>query len=119
MPRNIGGTSLPQQISDIADDLKHRQMAASVTSRGASEVRLRRLEQGQHAHEMVRWSADGGATFQFPDLVDVLDSLSKEGLEVDPLTYSVSADGTQLTFDSGTPSAGVVVVAVYRPRVIQ
>lgn len=60
-----------------------------------------------------RWAASSGQTaFDLPDIAEFIISASDNGSLVDPLTYSLSADATQLVFDSGI-TAGHVVLSEY------
>lgn len=65
-----------------------------------------------HVHALVRWVSDGGDTFDYPDIVDVVEVVALNGLIEDPTIYSLSADATQLVFDT-TVTAGVIITSNY------
>jgi hypothetical protein len=64
---------------------------------------------GGHLHGLFRWASDGGTTVDLPDIAEYVDSLTDDGPEVDPATYSLSLDGSQLTLDSAPGAASVMV----------
>jgi hypothetical protein len=74
--------------------------------------RTTQYNDGIHTHGLARWEASGGATFELPDLAERLNTVSDNGSIVDPLAYSLSADGAQLVFDSSV-TAGHIVTAEY------
>lgn len=58
---------------------------------------------------IARWAASSSQTnFDLPDIAEFLVQVTDNGSMVDPLTYSLSPDGTQLVFDSGITAAHVV-----------
>jgi hypothetical protein len=59
-----------------------------------------------------RWTSSGGATYELSDISEYLLEAYDNGTQVDPLTYSLSSDRTQLVFDSAI-TAGHVVTAEY------
>lgn len=60
---------------------------------------------GGHLHGLARWNgASGQTTFDLPDVWEYIDSLMLNGLEEDPLVYSLSTDGTQVVLDSALPT---------------
>lgn len=61
---------------------------------------------------VARWASGGGTTFELPDIAEYLLDASDDGSEVDPLVYSLSADHSQLVFDSAI-TAGHVVTSKY------
>lgn len=62
---------------------------------------------------VARWAASAAQTnFDLPDVAEQLNIASDNGSIVDPAVYSLSADRTQLVFDSGI-TAGHVVAAEY------
>jgi hypothetical protein len=63
---------------------------------------------GGHSHGLARWLSSGGTTFDLPDIAEYLESVSLNGLEEDPLLFSLSADRTQIVFDSATTATDVV-----------
>jgi hypothetical protein len=67
---------------------------------------------GVHAHGLARWVSSGGTTFELPDVAETVTMTSDNGSIVDPLTYSLSADGTQIIFDASV-TAGNIVTAEY------
>jgi hypothetical protein len=60
---------------------------------------------------LARWNADGGATFELPDVAERIMLVSNAGSVVDPFLYTLTGE-TQLVFDSA-PTAGNVVVCDY------
>jgi hypothetical protein len=68
---------------------------------------------GGHVHGLTRLVADGSTTvFNLLDIAEYIDTVSNDGLEVDALTYTLSADGSQVTFDTA-PVAGNFVQISY------
>ena len=67
---------------------------------------------GDHIHGLSRWNADGGATFDLPDIAEYLELVFDDGSLVDPSTLALFADGTQIVFDIA-PAAASIVVASY------
>lgn len=65
-----------------------------------------------HIHGLMRWAADGGATVDLVDIAEYVEAISDDGSIVDPATYTLSADGSQVTFDAG-PAAASVMTAQY------
>lgn len=66
-----------------------------------------------HLHGLGRWIADGAATtFDLPDVAEYLEIAGDNFLIVDPTIYSLSADGTQLVFDSA-PVIDHIITANY------
>jgi predicted GH43/DUF377 family glycosyl hydrolase len=59
---------------------------------------------------ITRWSSGGGTTFELLDVAEDLTGVFDNGSLVDPFTYSLSSDRTQLVFDSSI-TAGHIVVA--------
>lgn len=67
----------------------------------------------EHVHGLARWVADGSAaTFDLPDVAEYLEMVFNAGLAVDQTTVTLSADGTQITFDAA-PTAANVLQAQY------
>lgn len=63
-----------------------------------------------HVHSIARWNgASGQTTFDLPDIVDVVEGIYLNGLQEDPLNYTLSSDGTQIVFDYNMPRAYTVV----------
>lgn len=73
---------------------------------GADEVGV------DHIHGLSRWNADGGATFNLPDIAEYLELVFDDGFLVAPSTLALSADGSQIVFDVA-PAAASIVVASY------
>ena len=67
---------------------------------------------GGHVHGLTRWNADGGATFDLPDVAEYIDFVGDAGSLVDPAIYSLSVNQDQIVFDSA-PTAGNVIQAGY------
>lgn len=67
---------------------------------------------GDHVHGLFRWAADGGTTVDLPDIAEYIETISDDGAIVDPVTWTLSTDGSQVTFDSG-PTAASVMTAEY------
>jgi hypothetical protein len=65
-----------------------------------------------HLHGTSRWSSAGGTTFDLFDVADYLEFASDNGAIVDPFTYSLSGNGTQIVFDSAI-TAGHIVTTNY------
>lgn len=65
-----------------------------------------------HVHGLFRWAADGTATVDLPDVAEYVEAISDDGSIVDPNTYTLSDDGSQITFDA-SPTAASVMVAQY------
>lgn len=64
---------------------------------------------GSHLHGLARWIADGAASaFDLPDIAEYVDSVTDAGVDVDALNYSLSADGTQVTFASVPTAANIL-----------
>jgi hypothetical protein len=61
---------------------------------------------------IARWSSGGGTAFDLPDVAEYLLSAFDNGSLVDPFTYALSSDRTQIVFDSSI-TAGHVVVTQY------
>ena len=62
-----------------------------------------------HIHGLARWNgASAQTTFDLPDIAEYIESVLLNGLEEDPLVYSLSTDGTQIVLDTGLPSAQAV-----------
>lgn len=57
---------------------------------------------------LARWASGGGTTYDLPDFAEYLIDASDNGSEVDPLTYSLSSDGSQLVFDSAITAGHIV-----------
>lgn len=65
---------------------------------------------GGHAHGLARWNgASGQTTFELPDLAEYLESVIASGAEEDPAGVSISADRTQIIFDTALASAKTVL----------
>lgn len=67
---------------------------------------------GDHLHGLARWNADGGTTFNLPDVAEYLEWATDNGSLQDDTTISLSADNTQLVFGSA-PTAAHVLQAEY------
>lgn len=66
-----------------------------------------------HVHGLERWNgASGQTTFELSEIVASINSLSLNGLEEDPVNYSLSSDGTQIVLDIALP-ADMLVIAKY------
>lgn len=60
-------------------------------------------------HGLMRWEASTGqTTFDLPDLAEYVDSVMDNGVELDPLNYSLSADRAQIVTASGITVAHIV-----------
>lgn len=65
------------------------------------------------AEALTRWTGDGAITaFLLPDVAETVLAISDAGLVVDPLIYTLGADGFTLTFDTA-PTAAHVLTALY------
>lgn len=63
-----------------------------------------------HVHGLERWNgASGQDTFDCVDVLDGIESLLINGLEEDPIVYTLSSDGTQIILDTALPSDSLVV----------
>jgi hypothetical protein len=63
-----------------------------------------------HLHGLARWNgASGQTTFELPDIWEYVDSVMLNGLEEDPIVYSLSSDGTQIVLDSALASSTNVI----------
>lgn len=68
---------------------------------------------GGHLHGMQRFLGDGATdTFNLLDLAEYLEHVGVDGAFEDPATFSLSADRSQIVFDT-PPGAGVVVTIEY------
>ena len=65
-----------------------------------------------HIHGLARWNADGGATFDLPDIAEYMEAAFDDGSLVEPLNFALTADGMQIVFNVA-PAAASVVVAQY------
>ena len=71
------------------------------------------LRASQHTHGTTRLTGDGATTvFNLVDPAEALETVSNGGSIVDPLTLTLSSDGTQVTF-SAAPTAANVLVFTY------
>lgn len=62
-----------------------------------------------HIHGLARWIADGSLTaFELPDFAEYIEFVSDDGAVVDSAIFSLSADRTQLVFDSAPIAANIV-----------
>lgn len=62
-----------------------------------------------HIHGLARWNGESGqATFELPDIWEYIDSVMLDGLEEDPIVYSLSSDGTQIVLDNALAADTVV-----------
>ncbi len=63
-----------------------------------------------HSHSLERWNGESGQdTFELSEIVIEIESLLLNGLEEDPLSYSLSADGTQIVLDTALPADMTVI----------
>lgn len=68
---------------------------------------------GGHIHGLQRMLGDGSTTtFNLLDFAEYLEHVGVNGSFVDPLTFTLSADQSQITFDSA-PGAGQVITLEY------
>lgn len=68
---------------------------------------------GGHVHGLTRLVADGSTTvFNLLDIAEYLDGAYDDGVRTDALDYTLSSDGSQVTF-SYTPVAGNVIELNY------
>lgn len=65
-----------------------------------------------HLHGLARWDSGGGSTFDYPDIVEYIDTVTLDGLIEDPILYSLSSNRTQLIFDTAI-TAGIVITSTY------
>jgi hypothetical protein len=66
-----------------------------------------------HAHGLMRWMADGAtASYELPDIAEYVENVTNNGVEVDITVYSLSANQSQIIFDSA-PIATDVLQASY------
>lgn len=88
----------------ITTDAQGRVTAASSGSAGSGT--------GQ-AQAITRWTGDGSTVaFLLPDLAEQVLVVTDSGSVVDPLIYTLGADGFTLTFDTA-PTAAHVLTAIY------
>lgn len=73
--------------------------------------------EGVHDHGLTRWNSAGGTTFDYPDLVDVISNVGINGLTENPLYYTLSADGSQLVFDTAV-TTGFEITSEYELRLL-
>jgi hypothetical protein len=60
-------------------------------------------------HGLARWAGAASETvFELPDLASALLSVKINGLEEDPIVYSLSSNGSQIILDTGLASASTV-----------
>lgn len=58
-----------------------------------------------HVHGLARWNgASSQTTFDLPDLAAYIESVMLNGLEEDPLVYSLSSDRSQIVLDTALAS---------------
>lgn len=89
---------------------------AGPTSGSAAQPSFRALtlddlpsQAANHVHGLARWTGDGSTTtFDLPDIAEYVELVSNAGAVVDATTYSLSADGTQVTFDAAPTAANVL-----------
>lgn len=63
-----------------------------------------------HLHGLARWNgASGQTTFDLPDVAEYIDSIMINGLEEDPLVYTLSSDRTQIVLDTALSSDSNVI----------
>lgn len=63
-----------------------------------------------HEHTLARWNgASGQTTFDLPDYWNEITGVFMNGLQEDPLVYSLSSDGSQIIFDTALPADMTVV----------
>lgn len=68
---------------------------------------------GGHLHGLQRMLGDGSTTtFNLLDIAEYLEHIGVNGAFVDPNTFTLSSDGSQITFDSA-PGAGQVIAMEY------
>ena len=68
---------------------------------------------GGHLHGLMRILGDGATTtFNLLDIAEYLEHVSNSGSIVDPNTFTLSSDGSQITFDAA-PTAGNVLALEY------
>lgn len=68
---------------------------------------------GGHVHGLTRMRGDGATTtFNLLDLAEYVEHVAVNGVIVDPLTVTLSADRSQITFDSA-PGDGHVITMQY------
>lgn len=76
---------------------------------GNQETTLHSHPTLSHAHATARWVLTSGTdTFDYPNVVDVIESVSINGLGEDSLLYSLSANRTQLIFSNPVNTGSVV-----------
>jgi hypothetical protein len=67
-----------------------------------------------HVHGLDRWNGSSGQTdFDLSEIALEIESVILDGLEEDPLVYTLSSDGTQIILDTGLAS-DMTVIAHYR-----
>jgi hypothetical protein len=60
-------------------------------------------------HGLARWNgASGQTTFDLPDVWEAVDSVMINGLEEDPLVYSLATNRAQIVLDTALSSASTV-----------
>jgi len=99
--KNITWANIKATLKTYFDTL----YAALVHTHSASDVSF----PVGHLHGLARWVSSGGTTFDLPDIAEQIEGVSINGLEKDPLLYSLSPNRTQIVFDSATTAADIVM----------
>lgn len=64
---------------------------------------------GGHLHGIQRWSSYAGQTiYDLVDIAEMIEHVTRDGIEIDPALYTLSDERTQLILD--VPSSGSQVV---------
>lgn len=99
--RTVDGRDIVLTYQDLAGIIG--ELLSSSSSSGA----------GGHLHGLERLLGDGATTtFNLLDFAEYLQLVAVDGLIVDPSTYALSADRSQIVFDTA-PAAGKVIVITY------
>jgi hypothetical protein len=102
-------------IADAAPDTLTLAAGAGVTitTDAASDTVTIAASGGGHLHGLQRMLGDGSTTtFNLLDVAEYLEHIGVNGSIADPNTFTLSADGSQITFDSA-PTAGQVLAMEY------